>query len=254
MRTIEKLALFTALAAALGAISGVVSVVLDDTAQTRRPEPPAAGEEFARENGGAEALTDDALAEHVVTPERTRSLTQRIDSRDVHERHELALELLRRGPSAVAQAQALRPESKPGRALQLRIVDALQKMRKLRRGGDYVRLENHLRLRLDLDAFATVVPDEQLRAERLEYWQMALDAVRGRVAQDLATDGEVALAELELARAGRDLGRIGEAEYRALAQKRLPAVEGWIDSLRERRGVSAARVRSLEEQAQNLGR
>jgi len=250
MKAFQRLALSTALAAALGGVVGVVSLVVSDG--TRRTSEPV--NTTVREmDDVSDYLGDDEPAEHVVTPQRTLSLTQRIDSDDVEERHELALELLRRGPSALAQARALRPQGRPGRELQSRIVDALQKMRALRRGGDYARLERHLRLRLDLDAFATVVPDDRLLTERLEYWRLALAAVRARAANKHANDGEVALAEIEFARAQRDLGQIDNAAYRAVKAERLSAVMELIALLRGRRGVPRARVEALEEQVTRLG-
>lgn len=254
MSKVRRLALLTAFAAAIGGVAGVVSIVLRDVGTAPVDDPPA--ETVLPPANGSEASSsaDERLAadENAVSAERVISMTQRIDSRDETERHALALELLRRGPAAIAQARALRPKGAEGRDLQARLVSALQKMRALRRGGDYARLEQHLRLRLDIDAFATVIPDERLREERLEYWTTALDAVRVRAARDVATDGEVALAELELARVRRELGRIDAATYAELAGERLPELRAWIDSLRDRRDVPPARVQALDEQAGRL--
>jgi hypothetical protein len=260
MSNVRRLALLTVFAAATGGIVGVVSIVLEDAAVTHVPREgaevvPETADDAETANGSdTEPKADDlpAASETAVTRERVISLTQRIDSRDADERHTLALDLLRRGPAALPQARALRPESADGRDLQARLVAALQKMRALRRGGDYARLGEHLRLQLDLDAFATVVPEEYLHDERRDYWTAKLAADRGRAEGGLASDGEVALAELELARVRRDLGELDGAAYGELARRRLPELRVWIDSLRKRRDVPTARVQALDAQADRL--
>ncbi len=267
MRSAGQLALFSVLAAVIGGVAGSASLVLQD-ADTGVQQSAADSAVLARPPGdGQLGNGQPGIGQHADTSGGSAtntagggaglslshlSLTQRIDSPHAADRSELALELLRRGPVALAQARALRPTTTPGQRLQLRLVDALQKMTALRRGGDYARLEEHLRLRLDLDAFATVVPNESLRHERLDYWQHKLKAVRARSARAFATDGEVAFAEVELARVRSELGLIAVSDYRRVARRRLVAIDEWIDALRTTRGVSPARVQALEAQARRL--
>ncbi len=247
----------TVCAAAIGAVAGVVVVVFSSDAQRLpaevAPDPAVAGAggvgcspaPAARPGRDASAQTPPAV---VASP----GLTQRLDAGDAAVRHELALELLRRGPSALAQARALRPASEAGRALQARLIAALSKMRLLRRAGDYGRLPQHIRLRLDLDAFATVVPERLLLDERRAYWEREVDAVRARLAQGYAEPAEESVALLELALARRESGELDAASYVTQARRLLPAVDSWLDDRRASGRMAPAELTALEQQIARL--
>lgn len=245
----------TVCAAAVGGLAGAVVVALRDPAPVVRVDGRGAADPEREGAGSVPASPDtttDAASGGTSSAEVRRGLTARLDAPDAAERHAVALELLRRGPSALAQARALRPTSDEGIALHERLVLALDKMRLLRRANDYAKLPEHLRLRLDLDAFASVVPESLLLGERIAYWQRELESTRLRRESGYADPAEEALASLELALARREAGEIAAGAYSAEAAAALPEIEAWVARRREQAGVAPAEIADLEAQLARL--
>ena len=230
-------------AAALGALAAVVLVTLREplsVASVGSADPVTRRGARDGEAGTGVQAVEDAPPEQ--DPETLRSLSERISSADPAERQAVALEMLRKGPSALAQARALRPRGGAAKDLTARLVFALQAMRARRRATDYPKLPEDIQQELWLLDARTVVPDEALRAERERYWRAAVAARRRRHSEGEAHEGQVALAEMELALVRRELEQLSSADYAVLATEKLPHVEKWLAVLRQRRGVGPAEV------------
>jgi hypothetical protein len=253
MSSVRTLLVLTACAAALGGLAGAVVIAVSG------PEPaPAdeAHESAATDGDGAPPPAEPPVADSSGRRRSPRApdpgLTQRLDAADADVRHALALELLHEGPDALAQARALRPTTEAGRDLQSRLVAALDKMLLLRRANDYPKLPPHIRLRLDLDAFASVVPESLLVEPRIAYWEKEIEAVRYRREHGRAHAAEESLAELELALARYEAGEIERPDYVQDAADRMPGIDAWLAELRGDPHRAPAQVRELEDQVARL--
>jgi len=237
-------------AAAFGGLAGAVAVALRDppvrTAPATRPD---AGTGAPEVRPSTPPTVDDGEPGSGSAP---TGFTRRLDDPDPAVRHALALELLRRGPDALPQARALRPTTPEGADLQTRLVVALNKMKLLHRAEGWQRMGEHLRRGLDLHAFESVVPETLLVDERVAYWAREIDAVDVRLRRNLAEPGERSLAELELAFARLQGGRLGEDDYAAEATRLLPEIERFVGTRRADRAVAPAEVEELERQIARL--
>ncbi len=249
MASLRSALILSAAAIAFGGIAGAVSVALRGPAPMAPPAPPVTVRPSVQTE---DAVGDDTPTRHARDRATTRSLSARIDADDDDTRYRVAIELLRRGPDALPQVRALRPRSAEARELVHAMTLALQTLRDNARMTDHAKLSPSLRLQLRLQEFRRVVPEEYLVDERRSYWESRLAVESTRRDKGFGHEGELALAEVELARVQREMGELSSGDYAQVAAARLPVAWEWVDSLRGRRGVAIGTVQRYEEQLARL--
>ncbi len=236
MPSLRAVVVASAASAALAALAAVVVAVVapaggDGVEPAPRPRfttrPPAQGRRHADDAPHTTRPRADAAADAPST-----GLSAAISADDPARRNEVALELWRRGPDALTQARALRPSTVAGQELQMRLVDALRRLRLQRRATDHAKLPLHLRLRSELDLAATVVPEELLVEERRACAQAAVDYLGPRADPGGASGIELQLARLELLVAERDAGRLDAAAAATRAAQALESAQSMLARMR----------------------
>ena len=251
----------TLIAAALGALASVVVVSLrappepphDDPVPASTTRPKERRQRPPRRRRGAavlEKVFSTDTAEIVLPP--GSSLSALISSSDEQERLRTARAILRQGVAALPQVRALRPRTPEGEDLARNLVLALQKIQKNERHVDWSRRPPSVQMELRLMAFQIVLPEEMLLVERHEFWLAEVLVVRQRLKAGRATDGQLALVEIEFARVRRELGEIDAAGYAEVVDQRLATASAWVSGLHKQKSIPPARISRYQEQLARL--
>jgi hypothetical protein len=179
-------------------------------------------------------------------------LVAALDGEDETARRAAALALLRLGTGRLDALHELRPERPEARALLARIEEALGTLALIEAGQDWPKLSEEDRLSVRLKYWGKVLPEADLREERLAYWRSCVATDVRRLAKGSIAPGEAKWHELELARVRREAGEIDDAEWRRIRDAGIDEVRAWAASLRGRRDVTPARAAEAEAAAARL--
>ncbi len=255
------LLLTVGLAAAFALVAVVVTVTLSPGDLPTEEPPPRAPSVApdARDTGvrgdGPEPVHERDTApagETPRAPSRTKRLADELSSPDASKRLLAAREILREGVAGLHLARAVQPKTEEGRRLLADVELALDGLRINKKAAAYRGDPPEVAMQLELEACASVLPQELLKEQRRDYWAVKVENDTKRVAKGVLSETLLMLDELELAKARSELGEITGEELEAVFEPRLRRVESWVSGMSRRSDVPPDKLRRYVEQLDRL--